>query len=207
MGAGVMAPALNAVQQNVILLEGGQLLPPPLGVKRPHAGNRFIIERTVDLEKEAANVSGVLVFHGDAGMGGEGHGQETVHAAPGIHGHGEGGDLVAPGKAVQEEIPQRRFHGGRFLAVPVHPEHQIPQDEMAFVRFIGNGEPNVLNDPAARYVHQRFHRAGRNAVDAGGAFPGKAQRAVRMAGPALFARSVFAVDGAGTSPLKQWQAA
>ena len=140
-------------------------------------------------------------------MAGKGHGQEAVHAPIGIDGHGQGIDGAAPGKAVQEEIAQRTLHRGRFLTVPVHTQHQIPQDKAAFGRGVRYGTPDVLNRAAAGQLRQRDRLARGDAGNAGRTLAAFAQSTAGLTGRALGPGTVFPVDGYGTARFQQGQTA
>ena len=204
--ADVMAASLDAVEQDIVLLELGELFPAPLRMEiRCIVGD--IGHDIVDLIEESGYFCSVLVFQCDAGGFAERHGQEAVHAALGIDSDGQRIDLAAACEAAQEEVAERAFHGWGFLIIPVHAQDEVAQHEAAGARRIGYGAPDMLDHAAAFDFTKDNRFACGDPADAGRTLASLAQLACGLAGGALLAVAVFPVDRTGAPLAQQGQSA
>ena len=178
VGADVVAPALDAVEDGVDVLVRQRVDAAELGVE---VGGvvRHVGQRVVDLVVEHVMSSFVAdVLHGDLAALAEGHLPVAVEGAARVDADRQRGDLGVLAPAAGEEVADRAFDRGLRLAVPVD-----AQDGEA--PGAGGRHPDLLDGARALDVGHGEGLPGRDA-DGGRDLPALAQVAGRgLAGPSV----------------------
>ena len=193
-----VAPASpHAVQDDVVLPRAGRGVgPSPLGVEGGGPLRDVVAEGVVDLEEHGADLHRVLAGHRDAGVRPEGHRQIAVHPGRGSHDDRLRRDESPLPESVEEEVPQGDLHRGAVLAVPVHAQHEVAQDERTALGPVRHGHPQVADDAGTVDVRQREGLTGPDRYR-GPALPPRPQRRGRRGRSSLPAGRVLRVDRPG----------
>src|SRR5881409_3638026 len=92
-----------------------------------HVRRQLVPDRVVHLEEDGLDVPRMLAGEGDASASAERHREVAVHASRWGDDDRFGGDDVARGEAVAEEVAQGHLHCRVALVVPIHAEDEIAE--------------------------------------------------------------------------------
>ena len=108
----------------------------------------------VHLEEHTADRATMFAGQFDAGPGAERHREVAVHSAGRRHDDRLGGNQGAFAKSVAEEVAQGNFDLWILRAVPEHSQHEVAEHVRPCRSLVGNGDPDVPDDPCASNIGQ-----------------------------------------------------
>jgi len=164
----------DVIKDHVITLHHRGVLAAELGMEPGGVRGEPVAQFIVDLVEERPHLlsAGHVVGDRELRMCPEGHGEVAVEPPAQDLRHIGGGQYAAPAVSHAEEVAQRHLDAGHRTIIPVHPQDHVPH---RLGRAVGNGDPDVPDDPAAVDIHQGGGFAVLDLRDAGRALAALAE--------------------------------
>ncbi len=175
-GSHILSPAPDAVQNHVIPSGFRYDAPAPLCMKISGVGRKLIVKTVIHLIEKGRNRLFILILQGNPCHFAERHGKVAVKSISRQDNDRHGMYRITGAKATAEKISERTFHGRRILSIPIHAQHQVPENKpVFFTELIRHGHPNMLNYACPFYAGQFLFFPRRNKRNTGSAFPALSQ--------------------------------